>query len=132
MRLSRTCPVLLISGSKLARSGANPKMVLCCFPGQHLKPNVYSLDKYSKKFLSVKSLKHFKSSFAYERSIHRSDGKFMCLAARGGKGATSSLHRRFIQPAYLDCMCSQALCVPAWSTLSFKLPLVTYFFSITV
>lgn len=53
----------------------------------------------------------------------------MWLAARGGKGATSSLHRRFIQPAYLDCVCSQALCVPAWSTLSFKLPLVTYFFS---
>lgn len=119
----------LISGSKLARSGVNPMMVLCCFPGEHFKQSWYSLDKYSKKFLSVKSLKHFKSSFAYKHSIRRSDGKFMWLATRGGKSAISLLHGRLILPAYFHFMCNQALYLPAWSTLSFKLPLVTYFFS---
>lgn len=119
----------LISGNKLARSGLNPMMVLCCFPGEHFKQSAYSLDKYSKKFLSVKSLKHFKSSFAYKHSVCRSDGKFMWLAARGGKSAISLLHGRFILPVYFHCMCNQALYLPAWSTLSFKLPPVTYFFS---
>lgn len=83
VRLSRTCPHSLFSGSKLARSGANLMMVLCCFPGEHLKQSVYSLDKYSKKFLPVKSLKHFKSSFVYEHSAHRSDGKFMWFGCKG-------------------------------------------------
>lgn len=128
VRLSRTCPHSLFSGSKLARSGANLMMVLCCFPGEHLKQSVYSLDKYSKKFLPVKAWNISRAALFTSTVPIGVMGSLCGLAARGGKGATSLVHGRFIQPAYLDCMCKQALYLPAWSTLTFNLPLVTYFF----
>lgn len=87
-------------------------MVLCCFPRKHLKQSVYSLDKYSKKFMSVKTLKHFRTSFAYERSVSRSDGS-LCgwLQGEGKMPSVCSMESLFSQLIQIACATRLSPCL---------------------